>query len=139
MMPPIRHRTVEQQVAKPAAAPEVLPSGQRVWTGTSRRPTIPAPPAGLSAAPAAASPIQPQNLQTAPTVDRLAQQKETDVAALLMRDPRARSLTFTLRGQEVRLAGTVAKTEDLFALADLIDALPGVDFVSFDDVEFQNP
>jgi hypothetical protein len=146
MMPPARHRTVEQQVAKPAAEPEVLPSGQRLWAGTGRKATIPAPPSSnrsvLSSPPLAGNVgVLPSSAES-PSVlssDRLTDQKSADVAALLLKDPRARALTFTLRQSEVRLAGSVAKPEDLFALADLLDALPGIDFVSFDDVQFQIP
>jgi hypothetical protein len=139
MMPKIRHQTIEQQVAKPAPQPEVLPSGQRVFAGTGRQATIPAPPSSVSAPRLAANVASPSTAAAPGTVDRLDEQRTADIAALLINDPRARSLTFTLRGKEVRLAGSVAKPEDLFSLADLVDALPGVDFVSFDEVEFQTP
>jgi hypothetical protein len=139
MMPKIRHQTLEQQVAKPASQPEVLPSGQRVFAGTGRKATIPAPPSSISAPTLATHVSPPSPAPVLGSVDRLDEQKSADIAALLANDPRARSLTFTLRGKEVRLAGSVVKPEDLFALADLVDALPGIDFVSFDEVEFQAP
>ncbi len=139
MMPKIRHQTLEQQVAKPAAQPEVLPSGQRIFAGSGRRATIPAPPSSISGPAFAASPSQTPVGTASGVVNRLDEQKSADIEALLGNDPRARSLTFSLRGKEVRLAGSVAKPEDLFALADLVDKLPGVEFVSFDEVEFQTP
>jgi hypothetical protein len=134
MMPSIKHRTLEQQVAKPFVPQEVLPSGQKIGSGKR---TIPAPPLTPSVQVPAVIPAG----QASASVegDRLAQQIQADVAAILARDPRARQLSFTIRGKEVRLAGGVAKSEDLFELADLIDRLPGIDFVSFDEVQFQNP
>ena len=142
-MPPVRHTTMEQlQVAKAPVAPMVLPSGHRIGDSSGRRASIPAPPsAGTTpyTVPAPTSVAAPRPIApTASTGDAREQQVTSDVAALLSKDPRARGLTYTVRGTEVRLAGSVRTSEDIYAVSQLLDAIPGVDFVSFDNVQFTN-
>jgi hypothetical protein len=129
-LPPVRHQTV----AKTPTGPTVLPSGQRVWADGVRRPTIPAPPRNAAAgAKPAVLPVTPTKVSG---TDALADQCVRDVAALLAGDPRAAGLIHEVRGREVRLSGSVASSSELFAISELVNSLPGIDFVSFGSVEF---
>jgi len=141
-MPPVRHTTMEQlQVAKAPVEAMVLPSGHRIGEPSGRRAPIPAPPSqnGPYSMPAPVTMAAPKPIAVTPTsVDAKEQQLSNDVAALLSKDPRARALTFVVRGAEVRLSGTVRTTEEIYAISQLLDEIPGIDFVSFDNVQFAN-
>lgn len=141
-MPPIRHTTMEQlQVAKAPVEATVLPSGHRVGDASGRRAPIPAPPSqsGPYSTPVPVTKAVPKPVAVTPTSrDAKEQQLSNDVAALLSKDPRARGLTFVVRGSEVRLAGSVRTSEEIYAISQLLDEIPGIDFVSFDDVQFTN-
>lgn len=141
-MPPIRHTTMEQlQVAKAPVEATVLPSGHRVGDASGRRAPIPAPPSqsGPYSTSVPVTKAAPKPVAVTPTSrDAKEQQLSNDVAALLSKDPRARGLTFVVRGSEVRLAGSVRTSEEIYAISQLLDEIPGIDFVSFDDVQFTN-
>lgn len=141
-MPPIRHSTMEQlQVAKAPVEATVLPSGHRVDDASGRRAPIPAPPSqsGPYSTSVPVTKAAPKPVAVTPTSrDAKEQQLSNDVAALLSKDPRGRGLIFVVRGSEVRLSGTVRTSEEIYAISQLLDEIPGIDFVSFDDVQFTN-
>lgn len=140
-MPPVSNDSKERLVAKAAVAPAALPSGFQVWSPSNARPIIPArppnqpgqagnpisPPAWVRAAPRAGI-----DLDSKPSDRAL----ETDVAALLAADPRATALRFDVRGAEILLSGSIRTPEDLYDLSKRLNSLPGVDFVSFENVQF---
>jgi hypothetical protein len=125
----------QQFVAKTSPAPPVLPSGFRVLSAPGRRGVIPAR-GGPAASPIeipvdwktpAAAPAPAARIETGPAAD---------VAAVLALDPRARNLEFSVRGSEVRMSGSIRSPEDLYDLSERISAVPGIDFVSFGEIEF---
>lgn len=125
----------QQVVAKTSPEPPALPSGFRVLAGTGRRGVIPA-----RGGPAA-SPIEiPVDWKTPAPTPATASRIETgpaaDVAAVLALDPRARNLEFSVRGSEVRISGSIRSPEDLYDLGERINAVPGIDFVSFGEIDF---
>jgi hypothetical protein len=129
------------QVAKAPVEATVLPSGHRVGDASGRRAPIPAPPSqngpyspSVPVTKAAPKPVA----VTSASRDAKEQQLSNDVAALLSKDPRGRGLIFVVRGSEVRLSGTVRTSEEIYAISQLLDEIPGIDFVSFDDVQFTN-
>lgn len=137
-MPPLSNDTREQLVAKTAVTPAAL----RPWSRTGDRPIIPARPMGPS------SPVVDPNLS--PTVVRAAprpvnvspaflrsdERLEASILALLQADPRAALLRHDVRGTEIRLSGSIRTPEDLYDLSAQLNSLPGVDFVSFENVQF---
>lgn len=139
-MPPVQHQTMEQQqVAKAPVQATILPSGRRWGDGQTVRAPIPAPPArsgGIPVVPAAVA--APSAGAPVANADPWTQQTSRDITAILRDDPRAKSLVHVIRGREVRLSGSVRLPEEIYAISQLISELPGVDFVSIDDVQFSN-
>lgn len=108
-----------------APASIIAPPTESAWVQTSLRPI------GVTAGHAGGDTFEPL-APPAPlgASDAIA----SDVARRLSSDPHARGLTFRFANGELTLSGSVARSDHLYALAAELNDLPGVEFISFENL-----